>query len=673
MATEMGNEMSPPGAVTTPRLIEKATNSTAQEVDPRILKAIKSATRFSDEEIRAAVDALMDQMKKPHSQVRYLAVLIVDELFMRSKLFRSHFVVNLDQFLSLSVGFRKNLPLPPPSAIATNLRSKSIELLEKWNVSFGIHYKQLRLGFDYLKDTLRYQFPNRLENAARLQQERRERHLRTMQILLNKFEYLKENFTSIKSDIQSTVDEIGECLEIANAKEENGFEFPVDGDEVEEFNSLTLRQIRLESLREGEKVQENSENKAIFDALRESHKLLITKHMSSVQEWISILVRVDATDNKFRDTALKEFIDLRNLIQSLKKKCTDLGIILDPSIKQKEDEDLWEEGKIEDYKPECTTASTSTTEDFLTKPANQENENTASVESEPSVDNFVSSITDREKLLAEAPVLTWSPFMLDKCAAQSGVLANQRGLEIEGHWGRVDPDAMIPAEKIAELNFHCTVYKEQPVEIRPCLAPLKKGGLCQRRDLKVCPFHGPITPRDNNGNPIEQGFRTVVSDSQPSQEVGELTGKESFTEAIYLKTEQSDLQDSLCPGKEVIEQLAKQAVKNVHQRDREAKALKRAKLAKIRKHNEEVLRDSAIASTSYSELFAEHTVEAALHGNGAGVKVKKTTLASMLKKKVTAKDRIARRLLGSRATDASSRQVTLGEDSKYREAFPNQW
>ncbi|KAI0496733.1 hypothetical protein KFK09_023057 [Dendrobium nobile] len=625
MSTEMEIEKPPPGAVTTPLLIEKATNSTAQEVDPRILKAIKSAARFSDEEIRAAVDALMDQMKKPHSQVRYLAVLIVDELFMRSKLFRSHFVVNLDQFLSLCVGYSK---------VSVSKSS---------------------------------------ENAARLQQERRERHLRTMQILLNKFEYLKENFTSIKFDIQSTVDEIGECLEIANAKEENAFEFPVDGDEVEELNSLTLRQIRLESLREGEKVQENSENKAIFDALRESHKLLITKHLSSVKEWISILVRVDATDNKFRDTALKEFIDLRNLIQSLEKKCTDLGIVLDPSIAQKEDEDLWEEGKIEDYKPECTTASTSTTEDFLTKPANQKNENTASVESETFAGNFVSSITDREKLLAEAPVLTWSPFMLDKCAAQSGVLANQRGLEIEGHWGRVDPDAMIPAEKIAELNFHCTVYKEQPVEIRPCLAPLKKGGLCQRRDLKVCPFHGPIIPRDNNGNPIEQGLRTVVSDSQPSQEVGEeLTGKECFTEAIYLKTEQADLQNSPCPGKEVIEKLAKQAVKNVHARDREAKALKRAKLAKIRKHNEEVLRDSAIASTSYSELFAEHSVEA-LRDNGAGVKVKKTTLASMLKKKVTAKDRIARRLLGSRATDASSRQVTLGEDSKYREAFPNQW
>ncbi|XP_020576429.1 UV-stimulated scaffold protein A homolog isoform X2 [Phalaenopsis equestris] len=574
---------------------------------------------------------------------------------MRSKLFRSLFVVNLDQFLSLSVGFRKNLPLPPPSSIATNLRSKTIELLEKWNAFFGIHYKQLRLGFDYLKDTLRYQFPNRLENAARLEQERRERHLRTMQILLNKFEYLKENFSSIKFDIQSTVEEVEECLEIANVKEGNTLDFPVNDDEFEELNSLALRQIRLESLKEGDKVQENSENKAIFDVLREAHKLLISKHMPSVQEWISILVRVDATDNKFRDAALKEFIDLRNLIQSLKTKCTDLGIALNPSITQKEDEDLWEEGKIEAFKPE----------DFLTKPSTKESRDTASSSSE-SKSTVGSSVTDREKLLADAPVLAWSPFLLDNHSTQRDVLANQSGLEVEGHWGRVDPDAVIPAEKIAELNVRYTVYKEQPVEIPPCHAPLKKGGLCQRRDLRVCPFHGPVIPRDNDGNPIRLGLQTGATDTRlPSEEDSKPTRKEP-------SAEQADLKDSLFPGKEVMEKLAKQALKNMHERDREGKAMKRAKLAKVRKHNEEVLRDAAMASTSYSETFAEPAVEA-LRDHGAGAKVKKTTLASMLKKKVTAKDRIAEKLLSSRATEASSRQLKMGEDSKYREAFPNQW
>jgi UV-stimulated scaffold protein A len=62
----------------------------------------------------------------------------------------------------------------------------------------------------------------------------------------------------------------------------------------------------------------------------------------------------------------------------------------------------------------------------------------------------------------------------------------------------------------------------------------------------------------------------------------------------------------------------------------------RAKLARIRRHNEEVLRESAIASTSYSENLVQSRGE---------FKMKKPTLASMLKKKITAKDRIAKKLL----------------------------
>ncbi|KAG0486537.1 hypothetical protein HPP92_008632 [Vanilla planifolia] len=661
-------------AATTPRLIEKATNSTTSELDTRLLKAIKLAARSNDDEISAAVDALMDQMKKPHSQVRYLTVLVIDELFMRSKLFRTIFVVNFDQFLSLSVGFRKNLPLPPPSTIAANLRSKTIELLEKWNSSFGVHYKQLRLGFDYLKNTLRYNFPNRIESASRLQQEKRERELRTKQILLDKFENLKENISSIKSDIQSTVDEIGQCLEIANVREGNPLDFNVEDNEFEELNSLSLRQIRLESLKEGEKVHENSENKAIFDALRESYRLLISKHLPSVQEWISVLVRVDTTDNKFRDMALKEFIDLRNLILLVNKRCTDCGISLDVIVAPEEDGDLWEEGKVEAYMPDDPISSTSKSEDSFTEPASQRRHDVVpSFDNKSSVSKLLISESVREKLLAVAPVLTWSPFLLDKWGSRNDVLANQRGLEIEGHWGRVDPDAVIPAEKIAEFNVHCTLYKEQPVEIRPCLAPLKKGGLCQRRDLKVCPFHGTIVPRNVDGNPIEQSPLFGVSNGQPSEEVEEKEQeKELSTEVNHIEPKQAEPRESPHSCKKLVEDLAKQAVLNVRQRDTDVKSVKRAKLAQVRKHNEAILREAAIASTSYSEAFADCTTAASLD-IGFGVKAKKPTLASMLKKKVTARDRISRRLLSTKADDASSRRFTFGEDSKYREAFPNQW
>ena len=51
-------------------LIEKATNSTAPEVDPRLLKGIKLVARYSDTEVRIAAQTLMDLMKRDHSQVR---------------------------------------------------------------------------------------------------------------------------------------------------------------------------------------------------------------------------------------------------------------------------------------------------------------------------------------------------------------------------------------------------------------------------------------------------------------------------------------------------------------------------------------------------------------------------------------------------------------------------
>ncbi|KAA8520751.1 hypothetical protein F0562_014977 [Nyssa sinensis] len=109
-------------------LIENATSPTAPEVDPRLLKAIKSVVPHSDSDLRLAAQTLMNLMNRDHSQVRYLSLFLIDELFMRSKLFRTLLVENLDQLLALSIGFRRNLPLPAPPAVASVLRSKAIAL-----------------------------------------------------------------------------------------------------------------------------------------------------------------------------------------------------------------------------------------------------------------------------------------------------------------------------------------------------------------------------------------------------------------------------------------------------------------------------------------------------------------------------------------------------------------
>ncbi|KAI4355243.1 hypothetical protein L6164_004036 [Bauhinia variegata] len=634
-------------------LIEKATNSTAPEVDPRLLKAIKSVVRYSDSELRVAAQTLMDFMKRDHSQVRYLSLLIIDELFMRSKLFRSLVVENLDQLLSLSIGFRRNLPLPAPPAVATNLRSKAIEFLEKWNVSFGVYYRQIRLGYDYLKNTLRLQFPNIQANSARIQQERRERERRSKEILLNKYEYLKENLSSIKGEIELTVGEIGECLDILRSKDELISDDILDEEEREEFRSFELKQLRHDALKEGEKVHENNDNKVVFDALRELYKLLVTRHLVSIQEWISVLIRIETVDTTFRDSTLKELIDIQNDLKSVKKKCEEAGCSLTNKPKHDEEEDFWEEGNAVSIETTTSSAPNNNNGNLdVASASHKVNDPTHGSSCKKSIgsaheDKEVQSNSPRSKLLAEAPVVKWGTY-LDDWGSNRVFMANQRGLELENHWGRVDIDAVIPSDKIAELNVQATIYEEKKIEIQPCRAPLRNGALCQRRDLKICPFHGPIVPRDDDGKPLNQ---------TPSED----------NMNIDLGTD------------DLVRQLAKQAVKNIREEDNrlarqrqiDKQELKRAKLAKIREHNEAVLRDAALASTSRSATLGEDTEGTDAEKRSS--RDKEQNLSSMLRKKVTSKDRIAQKLLNSRVTDATIRQHVSSQEAKYKEAFPNQW
>lgn len=609
-------------------LIEKAVDSTRQEVDPRLLKAIKFLVRNSDQDLRIAGQTLFSLIKRDHSQVRYLSLLIIDELFMRSKLFRTVVVENLDQLLSFSVGFKRSLPLPEPVSVASVLRSKAIEFLEKWNASFGIHYRQLRLGYEYLKNTLRYQFPNLRENAARARQERRERELKTKQILMEKFDNLAKNIDTITEEIQSTVDEITECLDIIRNKDDNMPIAAIDDEDVEEFRNFELRDIRLDSLKEGEKVHENSDNEVIFDALRELYKVLVTKHLAAVQEFLSVLIRVEVNEIRFRDSMLKQFIDIRNNIQSVKKRCEESGCSL-PRTTSTEEDVIWEEGDVESFKKESDTnsaqdevvASSSNTHE-LRNEAPESSGKTGRVKDKRSHANIASGSDPlRSKLFDEAPLVDWGSF-LDSWGSSQDVLANQRGFDLDSHWGRVDLDAVIPAERIAELNVQATYYREEPGEIQPCRAPLRNGQLCQRKDIRVCPFHGPIIPRDDDGNPIKQC------------------------------SSEEELDPSL--GGDLVEQLATQAVKNVRERDEEdtkkreinRRAMKRAKLAKVREHNESVIKDAALASTSRSLYVGEETEVA--NQSRPSSRNKKESLASMLKRKETAKDRLSQKLLNAR-------------------------
>ncbi|RCV06048.1 hypothetical protein SETIT_1G132200v2 [Setaria italica] len=670
-------------------LIERATSTTAPAVDPVLLRAIKSSGRASDGAIRDAFHLLLSLMSKPHSHVRLLAFSVADELFMRSKLFRSLLTDALDGFLPLAVGFRRAHPLPPPAASAGLLRKAAVQALERWHHLFGAHYRQLRLAVEYLKVSARVQFPGLRATV----EARAAREARTQEILTAKVEQLRQSLASIKAEIRSTMDEIRNGLEIIRAEYEKFEGYVNDDDDAEqEIASLSMRSIRMASLMAGEWLPETQENEAVFDALREAYRLLVSKHLVTVQEWISVLVRVNLQDNRFRDSALKEFIDVKNEIRAVRDRCSELGLDLDNVRRRKgdqeeEDDEFWVEGNIEAPSPAKVQSSVDVAS--TSRDTGKGKKVVGGVKSDigkaPVAGNGTRNLDpEKSKLFAEAPVVPWSS-VLDRWGSSGDAHVNQRGLELESHWGRVDNDAVIPAAKIAELNVHSSVYREAPVEILPCHAPLKKGGLCQRRDLKVCPFHGPIVPRDAEGNPFEQHSGSFGAEVDPVEHCdirgnsNELNGNRdgdymeeaSSSRMTDISNDYGNIAGTHDLGNVTVE-LARQAIKNVRKRDMDHKARERAQRQRIRQHNEDVLREAAIASTSYSAAAYEQPPES-WGRRGRRGKAKAPTLASMLKKKVTSKDRIAERLLNTRATDATIREASHDEDMSYREAFPNQW
>ncbi|KAK4379236.1 hypothetical protein RND71_001098 [Anisodus tanguticus] len=362
--------------------------------------------------------------------------------------------------------------------------------------------------------------------------------------------------------------------------------------------------------------------------------------MVTMQEWISVLIRVETTDTRFRDSTLNGFIDIRNHLKSVTKKCEESGCTL-PKTRSVEEEDIWEEGNVEpeigkSFKLPGRGEDCSLNLNFSgmrVEAPECSNLKVKGKEKSQVANGGVETDTSRGKLLAEAPVMKWGSFLDDWGSNSRDVLVNQRGLDLDGHWGRVDHDAVIPAEKIAELKVHATVYREDPVEIQPCQAPLRNGGLCQRKDLKFCPFHGPIIPRDDEGKPIDTGSSIEDQAAQLVEQQEPINACPSVVEKIH------DLDDKL------VEKLAKQAVKNVRQRDKEEtkkrehdkQILKRAKLAKVQEHNQEVLCDTALASSSRFLYAGEDQDKSSLSRSSSTSK--KETLASMLKKKEIAKYR----------------------------------
>ncbi|KAF9360801.1 hypothetical protein BGX34_007499, partial [Mortierella sp. NVP85] len=349
-------------------LILAITKSGDYSLDPAQVKQVKAICKKSDTNVKTAYELLMIQLKRKHAQIRYSSTQLIAELFQRSHVFRELLVADYSIFLQLTVGIHQNT-LPPPVAFAEKTKQLAISLTNEWNGKYGAVYKQIALGYDFLRYHLKVDFTNLVpvteeaRNAEKMAQEEMTRRLRQKRYEKAAFEVdeladaIQENIRNMNScfeilvpklddeaalnaifskPVEDTEEQLDADRQDASAEDEETEEDSTTIDETMlRYDPLGVHDNALGSTRYKLTINVSKDNPVdvmeseLFATLRESYRLIVKKHWPMVTEWLDVLMKADHGAGEQRteyDRLLKLVIDLKRGVADAKIKSEDLGI-----------------------------------------------------------------------------------------------------------------------------------------------------------------------------------------------------------------------------------------------------------------------------------------------------------------------------------------------------------
>ncbi|ORX51975.1 hypothetical protein DM01DRAFT_1336966, partial [Hesseltinella vesiculosa] len=533
-------------------------------LDKDLLKDIKRTCKLDAIYIETAYEVIMSQLKKKHPiQIRYSCMQLCEELFQRSHHFRQFLMNDFPIVIELSVGI-KNTTLPPPAPVAQKLRRFAIALIKDWYNHYGEQLRPLSIGYDYLEHNGFLQGDQSLQSIHQSDRLSANKQERLKVIQERRFGQIKEDMDGHLDLVQDTLKNMESCFEILvpkndDVKDHSGLDFDAmlngtwngmpSTSNDEDYNE-SLRSHGLASNRYSitvtipsnpleEQVHESAENSIIYEQLREAYKVLETKQIKQVNAWINSLIRMDHVDKVQKDRLIKQLIDTKNKVDESIRKVKLLGIELPPNrrpsqLKDDEESDDDMDAMFEEIElPDLATLDTvDIDESDITKVRNAalpprqrlfplafepqmvDDVTYAGAQVDqplPTSEEYITSpkekgkgkqTVDREELLKKAPVVEWG----DDLFYWNGdnVQFNQSGLEFSHRFlGTGEGTNEIPDHLLEDLRKRKVFYKSHSHgNLKACRHPLNSGGLCPRRDLVTCPFHGKIIPRDELGSPV---------------------------------------------------------------------------------------------------------------------------------------------------------------------------
>ncbi|KAH8551528.1 hypothetical protein BGW37DRAFT_494019 [Umbelopsis sp. PMI_123] len=566
-------------------LINDITKTGEWMLDNEKLKEIKRMCKKSESFVEMSAELIFIQMRKKQAQIRYSALQLVEELFSRSHKFRQLIAEEFPQFLQLTIGIHQQ-SLPPPTNVASKLKEFAVALVKTWYEKYGESYRPLAIGYDYLISSGEANFEGSSLRDIRARDTQRSQHdARLRSINERRFQNIETQVADLKDDIQENLINMESCFEIlvpryeveqglnegkGSSKITNEFS---RGDTYKDTiisHGLGSSRYTIEiDLSDGnlmDDVKESEDNEILFEKLRESYKIMTSKHLTKIKEWLKNLVKIEHTDPTAKDELLKTIISLKDEIQDATRKSSLLGIDVQVESANKvanssDEEDidtLFEEVEVptldepstsvESDKPSTTIKSNKLPpaqrvfplahEPHMAEDATYTSPLQAQIErlsrpreSSPSAHKGKEKADlRREELLKIAPLVEWGEdlYYWDK----QDVQFNQSGLEYHHRFlGDGEGANTLSDETLQGLKMRAVYYNPQwPKKLKACRAPLKNGSLCPRKDLVTCPFHGPIIPRDEIGRPVDPKSNLPISDISEQETIG---SEEDKNEAAF--------------------------------------------------------------------------------------------------------------------------------------------
>ena len=334
-------------------IIETLTTSGESNLDQNLMRDLKSICRKSNTNVKECFDIVFAQLKYDHAQARLSSFLIIKDLSRRSKYFKSLLCGKaFQEFLELSIGHNLENPLPPPEAVAKNLREKSILFVKSLYEQFGSTSRYLSLGYEFLKYNVKIDFEN-LEQRNAAHEEEKMRRERTVSALNEKkYQKIVSSLHGFVQEVEGTLQQIVNCYKLLFPshtiflEEELGIENHEERDaqarkdlaqmNPEEFVSahglasrhykLTINLSSLTMMR----VIRDENNAAVLDSLGDSVALIGNRFVKTVTKWLTVLVKVkfeDADKMKEHERILKTIIDLKQKLKQAIEQYSDIDIL----------------------------------------------------------------------------------------------------------------------------------------------------------------------------------------------------------------------------------------------------------------------------------------------------------------------------------------------------------